>query len=381
LQLNRTVQLTDWLPPEFSAVSQSALLIAEEEARSGGCVKIVGLSTYARRNESRICGLGTIEIVAVKRPPLDRQTWLRRLLWTVVTNFALIRGAWSSIWCCDTVRFTGSPPFLICFLVPANLLLRKRLVYRITDFYPECIAAAIQRKNWLLDAMQALTNFLRRRIRAFEVLGEDMQLRLLACGVEKSRTTLRRDCSPVVVDPQAVPLPRPQAFGDRELILYSGNWGVAHDIDTFLEGYRRHHEQTTGGVILWLNATGTGAEEIDRRLRSAALPFVRQKLVALHELPRLLVAPSAHLVTLKPEFMGFVLPSKIYGCIASRRPILYIGPRGSDVHRLCLAEPELRYHHVDVGDAEGVKSSLDALACEKTNWDAGHPNPVARSAA
>ena len=42
-------------------------------------------------------------------------------------------------------------------------------------------------------------------------------------------------------------------------------------------------------------------------------------------------------LTLRPEFMGFVLPSKIYGCIASRRPILFVGPQGSDVHWLCKA--------------------------------------------
>ena len=29
-------------------------------------------------------------------------------------------------------------------MVPLNLLLRKRLVYRITDFYPECIIAAVK---------------------------------------------------------------------------------------------------------------------------------------------------------------------------------------------------------------------------------------------
>jgi hypothetical protein len=40
--MRRIVQLTDWLPPEFSAVSQDTILIAEEEAERGGAVTVVG---------------------------------------------------------------------------------------------------------------------------------------------------------------------------------------------------------------------------------------------------------------------------------------------------------------------------------------------------
>jgi glycosyltransferase involved in cell wall biosynthesis len=362
LPATRVVQLTDWLPPEFSAVSQLALLIAQEETSVGAHVSVIGLNTYARPIERTEHGSGVIEVISVCRPPLNRQTWLKRLAWTFVTNLALLRGAWSHMRGCDIIRFTGSPPFLIYFLVPANFILRKRLVYRITDFYPECIMAAVRRKSWLLDLVQACTVLLRRRIPAFEVLGDDARARLLACGINERRITLRRDWSPVVVRPETPPLPRPDSFRDRKLILYSGNWGVAHDIDTFLEGYRRHHREGPGGVVLWLNATGTGAEEIDARLRAASLPFVRQRLVPLEVLPNLLVAADAHLVTLKPEFMGFVLPCKIYACIESRRPIVYIGPKGSDIHQLCLAEKVLPYTHVDVGDPKSVQIALDALA-------------------
>lgn len=359
---SRIVQLTDWLPPEFSAVSQLALLIAQQEASVGAHVSVIGLNTHPRPIERNTHGAGAIEVISVCRPPLNRQTWLKRLAWTFATNLALLRGAWSHIRRCDTIRFTGSPPFLIYFLVPANFFLRKRLVYRITDFYPECIIAAVRSKSRLLDLVQACTNLLRRRIPAFEVLGDDAHARLLACGINETRVTLRRDWSPVVVRPETPPLPRPNSFRDRKLILYSGNWGVAHDIDTFFEGYRRHHVEGLGGVVLWLNATGTGAEAIDARLSAASLPFIRERLVPLEILPNLLVTADAHLVTLKPEFMGFVLPCKIYACIESRRPILYVGPKGSDIHQLCLRDKAVPYKHVDVGDPGRVRAALDALA-------------------
>ena len=49
------------------------------------------------------------------------------------------------------------------------------------------------------------------------------------------------------------------------------------------------------------------------------------------------MTPDAHLITLSDAFVGFVLPSKVHGCIASGRPVLFIGSaavgRASAVHR------------------------------------------------
>ena len=52
-------------------------------------------------------------------------------------------------------------------------------------------------------------------------------------------------------------------------------------------------------------------------------------------LASLLVTADAHLITLSDAFVGFVAPSKVYGCIESRRPILYVGSDRSDVDLLC----------------------------------------------
>ena len=82
----------------------------------------------------------------------------------------------------------------------------------------------------------------------------------------------------------------------------------------------------------------------------------------LEQLPRLLVTADAHLITLRPEFSGIVLPSKVYGCIASRRPVLFVGPTGSDVHALCRDADLPAYEHVQTGDIDGFAAALDRLA-------------------
>ena len=75
------------------------------------------------------------------------------------------------------------------------------MIYRITDFYPECLIAARARRSWVLDVLLSLTNFWRRRIDGFEVLGEDQLRRLHAAGVAEQRIALVRDGSPVAFAP------------------------------------------------------------------------------------------------------------------------------------------------------------------------------------
>jgi len=85
----------------------------------------------------------------------------------------------------------------------------------------------------------------------------------------------------------------------------------------------------------------------------------------LEKLPRLLVAADAHLISQRPEFSSIVLPSKVYGCIASRKPILFVGPTSSDVHALCRDADLPAYEHVEVGDIDGFAAVLARLAQRK----------------
>jgi hypothetical protein len=261
----------------------------------------------------------------------------------------------------DEIRFTSSPPFLIHFVFPVNLLLRKRLVYSLTDFFPECLIAELGREPVWLKLVRAMTVRLRRQVDECEVLGEDQRRQLLSDGVPSARIVVRRYGSPVTVDPDGPRLEPPAELGGLRLLLYSGNFGIAHDHETFLEGYRQHHREGAGTVGLWLNAIGAKADIVEEALRREGLPVHRGRLVSMSRLPRLLVTADVHLITLRDEFVGYVLPSKVYACIESRRPLLYVGSAESDVHLLCSGLPASHYRRVSVGDPMGVARALDAL--------------------
>lgn len=359
--LTDLVYVCDWLPPDFGAVGQYGALFARELAQSGLKVVLIGLTSKHPSDDVETLGQGSLRTIKIAARPYDKSNARTRLLWTLKTNTRLLAAVWPHARRARRILFTGSPPLFLHWIAPANLLLRKELTYRITDFHPECSIAARGRPSLLLRLVHALTLFWRRRVARFEVLGHDQARRLAAIGIPAERITLKPDPSPVRITAVTQPLPRPPAAQGKALLLYSGNWGVAHDTETFLVAYLDHYRNGPGTVFLWLNAVGHGADRIYGELTSAGLPFIRRPPLPVSELGSLLITPDAHLITLSDAFVGLVLPSKVHGCLASRRPIVFIGSEASDVHRLCTGEPDVGYERINVGDVRRGRAVLDAL--------------------
>jgi hypothetical protein len=357
----RLVYICDWLPPDFGAVGQYAVLFARQWASDGWAVTLVGLTGDRSRSEgTETVGQGTLEVIRLHRRTYKKQKFGSRLIWTVLSNLLLLRAAFGAIRRADAVLFTGSPPLMLHFIAPLNVLLKKRLIYRITDFHPECLLAERGRSGLLLRLLLRLTKFWRRRVDTFEVLGFDQAGRLAESGIPEGRIRLKRDPSPVTFTLGLTPLPPPQELRcGCGIILYSGNWGVAHDEGTFIDAYSKYLRQSRSGLKFWLNATGAKADRVEKSLLSQGLPVYRSSLVPLQDVPRLLLAADVHLITLRDPFVGYVLPSKIHACIESGKRILFVGSQNSDVHLLASrALPSNRYHQVDVGDVDGLVTAL-----------------------
>ncbi|MCW5717135.1 MAG: hypothetical protein KIS68_04805 [Bauldia sp.] len=357
-----TIIVCDWIPPAFGAVGQYMMRRARIAAEAGGDVTLVGLGATDDVATTAV-GKGSLTIVRLAALAADKKASLwRRAAWAAGKNVRLIRAARRVMrekhrgnW---HVVVTGSPPFLSYLVLLLNWLVwRERVTYRITDFYPET-AIASGRADWLRLAGPPV-RFLRRRAAGIEALGEDQARRLAQSGVPDDRITIVRDVSPV--DGWAVaPAERP-FDAEKVTLLYSGNLGIAHDIQTFGAAYEAHIRRGSDRVRLWLNATGAQVDRLRAFCEGRGLPLVATPPVPLAELASVLLAADAHLVLLRREFWGYVLPSKIYACIESGRPIVYVGPTESDVHLLSSrrASP---YFHVEPGDVDAAFAVFEQLA-------------------
>jgi glycosyltransferase involved in cell wall biosynthesis len=355
--------LVDWLPPEFGAVGQYALLFAAAQAGAGRSVHLIGLTSGAASvtNEA-FAGGGQLTVTRIHAKAADKTSLAARVVWSALTNCRLVwtvlraREARSS-----EILFTGSPPFILYFVVLAKYLKSARLTYRITDFYPEVVIAALERKSRVLELINKLTWILRRRVDRFEAIGEDQRQILMAGGIAADRIRVARDKSPVDFPGDQAPAPRPAELGGRLALLYSGNYGVAHDVDTVVEGLAHHQLRGSGRFALWINGPGANAERVAAGLLALGAPVARTPPAPLLELASILQSAHVHLITLRSGFAGLVLPSKVYGCLASGRPVLFVGPEASDVHLLC-SQAVNAYRRVEPGDAVGFAAALEELA-------------------
>jgi hypothetical protein len=354
--------LCDWLPPDFGAVGQYAEQFARTVAAQGAAVTLIGFSSSGDRLSSENVGAGSLTIRRLRIAQYDRSALVRRSLWTLRANLALVFAAIKVLRGADEVQFTGSPPYLIHFILPVAKLFGVRTRYRITDFHPECLIAALNRTPLSIRLLQALTNFWRRHVDVMEVLGEDQRRRLRSARVRAERIELRRDGSPVQFAGDTVPAAVPPALAGRKIILYSGNWGVAHDHATFVAGFTRFCARHPDVAGLWMNATGKRADIVEQDLRARGLPYARTQPVALESLAAVLLAADVHLIALEDRFVGLVLPSKVYACVASGRSVLFVGSEASDVDLICRqGVPAHRYQRVDVNDPAGVEAALCKL--------------------
>ena len=110
--------------------------------------------------------------------------------------------------------------------------------------------------------------------------------------------------------------------------------------------------------MLWL-FIGSGAlfEPLKEQVARRGLTSVRFKPYQPSELlAQSLSAADVHLISLRPELEGLIVPSKFYGIAAAGRPAIFIGDTDGEIARL------IRRHEcgrtVALGDCTGLAQTI-----------------------
>jgi colanic acid biosynthesis glycosyl transferase WcaI len=147
----------------------------------------------------------------------------------------------------------------------------------------------------------------------------------------------------------------PRHTGGGFVVGYSGNLGRAHEFETMLAAARALPH-------VRFDVAGGGAQL--ERVRAAAPPNVTFRDYAPREqLAESLASADVHLVSLRPDVEGLIVPSKFYGILAVARPVIFIGARDSELARL------IREHHcgfaVEPGDSAALVAAIEKLAQDR----------------
>jgi hypothetical protein len=126
----------------------------------------------------------------------------------------------------------------------------------------------------------------------------------------------------------------------RNLALYAGNLGEAHCFEEilaavpFLPADWRIRFAVRGAKSAGLKAAANELKSPrDQEAKRLGAEVEVTGYASEEETPRLLASARVHLITMSPGWEGIVVPSKLYGCIRTGRPVLFVGPENADTAR------------------------------------------------
>lgn len=367
----KLIFLNRYFHPDASATSQMLGDLAFHLASQGAEVHVI---TSRQRYDDASAGLPAREHsrgVTIHRVPTTRfgRGWLPGraldyLSFYATSAFALISLARKD----DVVIAKTDPPLLG---VPASVVARLRgahLVNWLQDVFPEIAARTSLRFAQGVPGVviRALRNWSLRTATCNVVLGPRMlaELRALAGLSSANFRVIHNWADGEACTPRADGVPSLRAAWDlagKFVVTYSGNMGRAHEFETILSAAERLRESKD--VIFLFIGGGHQLPWITRQASLRNLPNIRfQPYQPREQLGESLGLADVHLTCLQPALEGLMVPSKVYGILASGRATLHVGDPDGEIASI-LGEAHAGYT-VRVGDAKGLARRIEDLKAD-----------------
>ncbi|WP_121967716.1 glycosyltransferase family 4 protein [Leptolyngbya sp. BC1307] len=364
----RLLILTQFFPPDFAATGQLIEELAKQLSRQQVSVSVfTGQPAYAFAKDQA----PQVEQTAgvwVKRsrmtqffPSRIRGKAVNGLLFAIRTITHLIRRYKDY----QVLLVTTAPPFLPIIGYLANVFLGLPYVCLLYDLYPDiAIELEVVKANHpIARAWRFINCQIWQRSAGIIVLSPSMKQRIAEhCPAVKDKISVIHSWTNTE---QMVPIAKKDNWFAREhrltsafVVLYSGNMGRCHDVETILAAA----QQLKDDPILFVCVGGGAKRQPLIEAVSAAsltnflfLPY-QEKAV----LPYSLTACDLSLVSVAVGMESLVAPSKLYPAMATGRPIVAICPPSSYLGPLLAAAQSGRAFNN--GEAEALANYIRYLS-------------------
>ena len=340
--------------PDSSATSQQLTDLASGLAERGNQVTVLcGEGGYANVRAGAVPP--PVDVIRVKALPFSKSKITRLASYLSFYLAAFARGLTAPK--ADVVVSLTTPP-LISLLGSAIKMLRgsRHFIWE-QDIYPDvAIDLEYIRKGGAADRVTGwLADFSRRHADGIIALGECMKQRLVLRGIAAGKISIAENWASAEA---ITPMQRP---GDpNELVLlYSGNLGLAHDVDT-IAGAMKNLRDDRRFRFLFVGSGGKRKQLQEFCEANGISSLEMRGYVSRDKLSEGLAAGDIGLVTQSNVCWGTVVPSKVYGILAAGRPVLFIGPKAA-TPRLVIDRHDCGWQ-VEPGDVEGLTALLKRLA-------------------
>jgi glycosyltransferase involved in cell wall biosynthesis len=332
----KIILVNQYFWPDWAATAQLLSDLGKAAAVRGFPVEaLAGRGSYARADRQRLPWRETWQGVEIRRTwctDFGRASSVGRL--SDYGTYLLSAGL--------RVLFGKRARVVLCLSTPPligvlGLLARwrgSRFIYKVEDLYPDlAVALGVVREDSLAAGF---LDWLSRRLLASAdacvALDEAMGRALSARGASRVEVIPNwADGDAIHPDPAAgEQLRREWGLEDRLTVLYSGNLGKAHRFDAVCAAAGELAAERLPVTFLFAGA-GPRLEEV--RLATASLGNVLfLPYQPREDLQQLYNVADIHLVTLRDEVAGLLVPSKYPAALAAGKPVLLVGGSGTDLH-------------------------------------------------
>jgi len=305
-------------------------------------------------------------ISRVKNSRFNKRTLLGKLI-----NF--LSFLWNACW---RTRHLEHPDIVICETDPFPLPLlaawirfrtRCKVVFYLQDIYPDiAVAVGKTREGFITRCLRWLLRACYRRADSIVVLSKDMKRTIQSWG--------KLDHVPVRVIPNWIDTRNVQPQKTRNtwrtehgfsaesqfLVMYSGNLGLSQDLSIVVDAARRLQDCDRIQFVF----VGEGASKNALMQQAADLENVSFLPYQPRErLSESLSAADLHLLPIRNAALNCLMPSKLYGILASGTAVLAIAPADCELAEIIENEnvginvPEFR--------AERIERAIRNLSIER----------------
>ncbi|TVQ51497.1 MAG: glycosyltransferase WbuB [Phycisphaerales bacterium] len=270
----------------------------------------------------------------------------------------------------DVVVCFTTPPFIALVGWLLRLIKRTKFVYWVMDLYPDLpVACGVMKPRSLSTRfLERINRFCLQRADRTVVLGRCMLQRVREKGVSGEHLVhigVWSDQSEIKPMPRETnPYRTEWNLGNRFVVMYSGNFGLGHDVDTMCQAALRLRE--TEEVRFVFVGGGKKKDTVDdfvheHRLENCVLAPYQPR----EKLDQSLSCADVHLVSLTEGIEGIMVPCKLFGIMAAGRPAIFIGHPGSELARV-LAEHDCGAV-VRQSDVDALVETIERMAHD-TDW-------------
>ena len=321
--------------PDLVSAGQRLTDLAEYLAEDGFDVKVLcgrggyeGESAEAPLKETR----NGVQIRRFRTPNFGRSSSLGR-----ITDYgAFFLQAFGHVLASSSPDFVitlTTPPLVNIIGLAASVLQGQKYGIWSMDLHPdgEKALGMLSEGSLLTCSLDALNDAAHKRADFVVALGRRMAQQIREKGASRDNVTVLPMWTKGMheVPDGENPLLDDFDLKDKFVVLYAGNAGLFHQFEEICDcmAHFKNHEDI---YFLFVGGGPRKDEIVSFAEREEIGNFEYRDYAPRADLKYILSLADVHLLSLRPEMVGLAVPSKLYDSMMSARPVMMVGPEGSE---------------------------------------------------